>query len=64
MVSTIDQPSWSQWQDEVVALLSREFQEDLQHISNDDVDWPSWYEYYAKGKSPRAAIDRALERDL
>jgi hypothetical protein len=51
-----------QWQ--IVALLEIDFEETLQQISIDDIDWPSWHEYYVQGKSPRAAIDRALERDL
>jgi hypothetical protein len=57
-------PSWTQWQREVVGLLRHELEESLRHISLDDVDWPSWSNFYLEGRSPRAAIDRALERDL
>jgi hypothetical protein len=55
---------WPQWQQEVVALLKHDFADTLEAISLDDIDWPSWHEYYVQGKSPRAAIDRALERDV
>jgi hypothetical protein len=60
----MDTAAWTQWQNEVVALLQRDFEEALHHIRIDDIDWPSWHDYYAQGKSPRAALDRALERDL
>jgi hypothetical protein len=65
----IAQPStpvrdWEQWQHDIVALLKSDFGDALQIISIDDVDWPSWQELYAQGRSPRAAIERALERDL
>jgi hypothetical protein len=38
--------------------------EALRHISIDDVDWAAWRCFYDQGKTPRASIDRALERDL
>jgi hypothetical protein len=60
----MDTLKWTQWQHDVVALLEKEFVETLQQISMDDIDWPSWRAYFVQGKSPRAAIDRALERDL
>lgn len=56
--------TWAQWQIEVVALLQGDFEEFLHGISLDDVDWPSWRDFYIEGRSPRAAVDRALERDL
>ena len=56
--------SWMQWQSEVVALLSRELGEVLQSVSLDDVDWPAWERYFLVGHSPRAAVDRAFEREL
>jgi hypothetical protein len=34
------------------------------HIGLEDIDWPSWRVFFQQGKSPRAAIERALERDL
>jgi hypothetical protein len=57
--------SWAQWQAEVVDLLRGDFEEILrQHISIEDVDWPAWRTFFLEGRSPRAAVDRALERDL
>lgn len=56
--------TWTQWQSEVVALLREDLEQLLRHISLDDVDWPSWRNFYLQGKSPRAAVNRALERDL
>ncbi len=56
--------SWEEWQREVVALLQCDFEEALHHISIEDIDWPSWSNFYIQGRSPRAAIERALERDF
>jgi len=56
--------TWTQWQSEVVLLLKRDFEEMLGHISIDEIDWPSWHNYYQQGRSPRSAIERALELDL
>jgi hypothetical protein len=30
----------------------------------DDVDWVAWYGLYLEGRTPRSAVNRALERDL
>jgi hypothetical protein len=57
--------TWEQWQSEIVTLLQKDFDgEALQHICHEDIDWPSWHGFFLQGKSPRAAIERALERDL
>jgi hypothetical protein len=56
--------SFQQWQCEVLTFLQADFEEVLQHVSLDDVDWPAWRRFYEEGRSPRAAVDRALERDL
>jgi hypothetical protein len=56
--------SWEQWQSEVVTLLRCELDDALSHISLDDVDWFAWHPLYAQGRSPRSAIERALERNL
>jgi hypothetical protein len=59
-----DMQTWEQWQSEIVTLLQKDFGgEVLQHICLEDIDWPSWHGFYLQGKSPRAAIERALERD-
>lgn len=55
---------WAQWQAEVVATLGIELGEVLDPVSVDDVDWVAWYGLYLEGRSPRAAVNRALERDL
>ncbi len=55
--------SWTQWQASVVELLRADFSEALHHIGFDEVDWDSWRAFYHEGRTPRAAIDRALERD-
>jgi hypothetical protein len=50
--------SWNRWQEAIVQLLQDDFQ-----VGFDEVDWDSWRTYYEEGRSPKAAIDRALERD-
>jgi len=56
---------WEQWQSEIVMLLQSDFGgEVLRDICLEDIDWPSWHQFFVQGKSPRAAIERALERDL
>ncbi len=66
MIAQLSTPvrDWEQWQQDIVALLKSDFGDALQVISIDDVDWPSWQGLYAQGRSPRSAIERALERDL
>jgi hypothetical protein len=56
--------TWTQWQNEVVMLFRSDFEDLLGHISIDEVDWPAWRVYYQQGRSPRSAIERALELDL
>jgi hypothetical protein len=55
---------WNQWQIEVIAVMRKEFGAFLPEISLDDVDWPSWQKFFVEGRSPRAAVLRAFERDL
>jgi len=55
---------WLQWQLGVVAVLRSDFVGVLQKIDLDDVDWDAWRNFYNEGRTPRAAVDRALERDL
>ena len=56
--------SWTDWQKAIVELLRTDFTEVLQHIGFDEVDWAAWRTFYNEGRTPRAAIDRALERDF
>jgi len=55
---------WAQWQAEVVATLGVELGEVLDPVSVDDVDWVAWYGLYLEDRTPRSAVNRALERDL
>jgi hypothetical protein len=64
-VSTSDTEQWEKWQSDIVTLLRSDFAgEVLGDLCLEDIDWPSWHGFYLQGKSPRAAIERALERDL
>jgi len=63
LIEQAQQP-WVQWQQSVVRLLRAEFTEVLHHIGFDEVDWASWRTFYDEGRTPKAAIDRALERDF
>lgn len=64
-VSTSDTERWEKWQSDIVTLLQSDFGgEVLRDICLEDIDWPSWRDFYVQGKSPRAAIERALERDF
>ena len=56
--------SFERWQDEVLSILRNEFCAELELITTDEVDWRSWRVFYEQGKSARAAVNRALERDL
>jgi hypothetical protein len=64
LMSNIGTLSWSQWQNGVLALLRADFAEVLQVIGMDEVDWDSWRNFYNEGRTPRSAVDRALERDF
>jgi hypothetical protein len=56
--------SWTQWQNAVLALLRVDFAEVLQFIGMEEVDWDSWRNFYVEGRTPKSAVDRALERDF
>jgi hypothetical protein len=56
--------TWVQWQQGVLTVLRGELAEVLAQIEFDEVDWPAWQSLYAQGRSPRSAVQRALERDL
>jgi putative heme degradation protein len=60
----VDLPNWVQWQRAVLALLRADVSGVLRSIQIDDVDWDAWHLFYMEGRSPRAAIDRALARDF
>jgi len=54
--------SWIEWRREVVALIRREFREELNDIGEDDVDWDAWRPLYEEGRSAQAAVDYAFLR--
>ena len=56
--------AWEIWQSQVVDLLRSELFQELQVSTLDDVDWLTWQPYFSQGKSPRQAIEQALERAL
>jgi hypothetical protein len=56
--------TWERWQDELVTLLRSDFCDALQDTTRDDVDWSAWEVFFLQGRSPRSAIERALERDI
>jgi hypothetical protein len=50
--------SWTHWQETVLELLQEDFL-----TSFHQVDWEAVRSFCEQGKSPKAAIDRALARD-
>jgi hypothetical protein len=56
--------SFEDWQEQVVSILRNEFCGELEAITTDEVDWRSWRVFYEQGRSARAAVNRALERDI
>jgi hypothetical protein len=63
-ISDIGMLSWAQWQNAVLAQLRADFSEVLQFIGMEEVDWDSWRNFYIEGRTPKSAVDRALERDF
>ena len=56
--------TWTEWQYEVVSLLREDLDQFTQCTSLDDVDWAAFQTFFLEGRSARAAVNRALERDL
>jgi hypothetical protein len=54
--------AWEIWQCQVVDLLRSDLFPELQVTTLDDVDWLTWQPFFSQGRSPRQAIERALER--
>ena len=48
----------------MLALLRADFAEVLRFIGMEEVDWDSWRNFYIEGRTPKSAVDRALERDF
>ncbi|HTC14622.1 MAG TPA: hypothetical protein VK695_02345 [Steroidobacteraceae bacterium] len=55
--------SWLNWQRSVLDLLRSDVADAFEYIGMDDLDWAAWRRLYEQGCTPRAAINRALERD-
>jgi hypothetical protein len=62
--STYNALAWDAWRADIVRLLRGDLRGELHGVTMDDIDWLAWQPYYTQGKSPRQAIERALERDL
>jgi hypothetical protein len=60
----VNRMNWTQWQSAVLALLRADVSGALRSLQLDEVDWDQWRSFYTEGRSPRAAIDRALARDF
>jgi hypothetical protein len=56
--------SFEDWQEQILSILRNEFCGELELITTDEVDWRSWRVFYEQGRSARAAVNRALERDI
>lgn len=55
---------WNEWQHGVLTELRGDFREIIAEIHLQDIDWDAWRPFFEEGRSPRAAVDRALLRDL
>jgi hypothetical protein len=53
---------WSDWQQQVVAVIRRDFHDVLDEVGADDIDWEAWRPLYDKGHSAESAVDRAFLR--
>lgn len=56
--------AWTAWQQEVVAVIRRDFPEVLRDIGQGDIDWEAWRPLYDRGHGAEAAVDRAFLRNL
>ena len=53
-MSTINTPSWQEWQQAVVQLIRDDFRQVLtEEVGEEDVDWDAWRPLYEQGLSPR-----------
>ena len=56
------QTSWMMWQQQVLDKIRRDYADILEHLTLDDIDWPSWRDFYDQGRSPSDAVDHAFVR--
>lgn len=52
--------SWSEWQQEVLAAIRRDFSGVLERVDADDIDWDAWRSLYEQGRSAEAAVASAF----
>lgn len=52
--------TWTQWQQEVVAVIRTEFATVLDDIEHDEIDWEAWRHYYESGRAPSDAVRHAF----
>ncbi len=55
--------NWSQWQQQVLGKIQRDYADILQHLTLDEVDWATWRELYEQGRSATDAVDYAFVRE-
>jgi hypothetical protein len=53
---------WTDWQQQVVAVIRKDFHDVLDEVGADDIDWESWRPFYEQGCTAEAAVDRAFLR--
>ena len=60
-LSTINTPSWQEWQQAVVSQIRRDFRQVLtEDVGAEDFDWDAWRPFYEQGLSPAQAVVDAL----
>lgn len=55
--------TWSQWQQQVLSKIRRDYADILQQLTLDDVDWAAWRSLYDQGRSAADAVDYAFVRN-
>ena len=63
MLATALADPWTDWRQQVVAVIRRDFRGVLDEIGDDDIDWEAWRPLYDKGHSAESAVDHAFLRN-
>jgi hypothetical protein len=53
---------WTDWQQQVVAVIRKDFHDVLDEVGADDIDWESWRPFYEQGCTAEIAVDKAFLR--
>jgi hypothetical protein len=61
-VGTMQESSWLDWRQNVVAIIRTDFHDVLDDVGEDDVDWDAWRPLFDQGRTPEAAVDSAFLR--